>query len=310
MKQWKKIVIVATITILATLWYNSAALATDVLAGVDLWVTTTEDDVTYVNFSLNPIPPDYFDAGSDIFDGIIYFQGNPLSVELGPTDTIVERLQNAELDCDGDPATIDIEIVALNLASVEPIFVTYGGGGSPEEWYVQMCLSDVDSQQTGSMIINQNCAAGGTFSAELPVKPKLTFTRIAPAKEVDYYPGTITYNANGHWLYNNDGFSVITSPGTVLVDHDCNSGTPDVMVGPSSNFYPGLKATPCGSCPGPMPAFSMVMTLWQSSWPADHGVYPPQSETPIPTLTEWGIIIFMMVIMGIGVMILRKRRMA
>ncbi len=32
-------------------------------------------------------------------------------------------------------------------------------------------------------------------------------------------------------------------------------------------------------------------------------------DTPVPTLTEWGIIIFMTLMMGIGVMVLRKRRM-
>ncbi len=30
---------------------------------------------------------------------------------------------------------------------------------------------------------------------------------------------------------------------------------------------------------------------------------------PIPTLTEWGMIFFMAIMMGTGVMILRKRRM-
>lgn len=38
-----------------------------------------------------------------------------------------------------------------------------------------------------------------------------------------------------------------------------------------------------------------------------HGVY---TSIPIPTLTEWGTIIFMTVIMGVGVVILRKRTMA
>ena len=43
----------------------------------------------------------------------------------------------------------------------------------------------------------------------------------------------------------------------------------------------------------------------------DNKIYafgPP--EEPIPTLTEWGLIIFMMVMLGIGVMIIRRRRVA
>jgi hypothetical protein len=310
MKQWKRFILIMVVTILTSLCYNAEAMATDVLAGVDLWVTTAAGNVTYVDCSLNPLPPDFFGPGSDPFDGIIYFKGVPLSAELGLTDTVVERLDDAILPTCPSSDTVDIEIIALDLVSTEPITVTYNGGQNPESWDVQMCLSDVASPQTGSMTINQNCAAGGTFSAALPVKPKLTFVSVGPALERDYYPGTITYTTNGHWLYDDNGFNVITSPGTVSVDHDCNNSTLEVTVGSSSNFYPGLKATPCSSCPGPVPSYSMVITLWQSSWPAAHGVYPPQSETPIPTLTEWGIIILMTVILVIGVVMLRKRRLA
>jgi hypothetical protein len=39
------------------------------------------------------------------------------------------------------------------------------------------------------------------------------------------------------------------------------------------------------------------------------GAICDQPATGIPTLSEWGIIIFMAVILGIGVVILRKRRM-
>jgi hypothetical protein len=35
----------------------------------------------------------------------------------------------------------------------------------------------------------------------------------------------------------------------------------------------------------------------------------PESPTSIPTLSEWGIIIFMMIMLGIGVVTLVRRRM-
>ena len=40
----------------------------------------------------------------------------------------------------------------------------------------------------------------------------------------------------------------------------------------------------------------------------DDKVYAFGSSASIPTLSEWGIIIFITIMMGIGVMILRKRR--
>jgi hypothetical protein len=41
-----------------------------------------------------------------------------------------------------------------------------------------------------------------------------------------------------------------------------------------------------------------------------NGVGDACEATSIPTLSEWGTIIFITVMMGIGVMILRKRKMA
>ena len=46
----------------------------------------------------------------------------------------------------------------------------------------------------------------------------------------------------------------------------------------------------------------------ESQHPVDANATVHQMTTSIPTLSEWGIIIFMMVIMGIGVMVIRKRR--
>lgn len=322
MKQWGKIVIVATTIILAPLWYNSAALAQNVLAGVDLWETRPGDASHEFGGGTDcpPIPADFFGPGSDPFDGIIYFQGQPLQTipagTLGSTDTIVERLTDAELPSCPSFDTVDIEIVALNLVSTEPITVTYGGMEDPDYWDVQMCLSSAVPQGTGIMTISQNCSAGGTFTAELPLLPKFIFTKVGePSTQwtIDYGSwgiGPVYYAVtDGHWLYSDHGFHVITSPGGLLVDHDCD-GTSDVAVGSSSNFYPGLKATPCNSCPGLAPTYSMVLTLWQSVDCGLQEVYPPQSDEPIPTLSEWGIIIFMTVMLGIGVvMILRRRRM-
>lgn len=61
-----------------------------------------------------------FDFGGDI--GIVEFKGEPLDPpNLHNTDTIVERLQDAELPHLGSSDTIPIEMVALSLVSIEPV---------------------------------------------------------------------------------------------------------------------------------------------------------------------------------------------
>ena len=249
MKQWKKVVLIVTIIILTPLYYNYSALAQNVLAGVDLW-ETRPGDATFVfggGVECPPLPADFFEPGSDPFDGQVTFQGQPLQTTpagiLGSTDTIVKRLTDAELPSCPSSDTVDIEIVALNLVSTTPITVTYGGQ-DPENWDVQMCLSSAVSQGTGIMTISQDCNVGGTFLAELPVTPKFIFTLVgepSTQRTLDYGSwgvGPINYDVTDeHWLYSDHGFHMVTSPGGLLVDHDCD-GTSNVAVGSSSNFYP------------------------------------------------------------------------
>ena len=288
MKQWKKVVLIVTIIILTPLYYNYSALAQNVLAGVDLW-ETRPGDTTFVfggSVECPPIPADFFEPGSEPFEGQVAFQGQPLqtipSGILGSADTIVKRLTDAVLSPTGCPSsdTVDIEIVALSLVSVQPITV---GGFPPALWDVEMCLSSGTSQPVGSKTINKDCDEGGTFTAVIPVIPKFIFTRVDPPHDqriLDYGLegiGPIYYDVtDGHWLYNDLSFNVLTSPGGLLVDHDCN-GVIDAAVGPGSNFYPGLEAVPC-DCSSTPTAYNMVLTLWQSPDCGNHGVYPPQAQ--------------------------------
>ena len=238
-------------------------------------------------FECPPLPADFFGPGSDPFEGQVAFQGQPLptipSGILGSADTIVERLGDATLPSCPSSDTVPIEIVALDLVSTEPITVTNsGGGGAPSQWDVRMCLSSETSQPIGSKTIDKDCDEGGTFTATIPIIPKFIFTRVDPPHDQmiwDYglSGDVVVYGVlDGYWLYDDPGFNVITSPGGVLVDHDCN-GVSDVAVGPGSNFYPGLQAVPC-DCQSDPSEYNMVPTLWQSQGCGDHTVYPPQEE--------------------------------
>ena len=82
-----------------------------------------------------PLPADFFDPGSLPFDGLVRLQGAP------GLDAVILRRNAGGLFPD-PPAPIDIpiEIIALNLVSVEPIVVTYSGGAT-EQWNVQVNLN-------------------------------------------------------------------------------------------------------------------------------------------------------------------------
>jgi hypothetical protein len=147
--------------------------------GVDFW---TCPDASYVFGGagcLFPIPADFFAPGSDPFQGTVNAAGHDPLV-----DTIIERLDQAvvpEPHPKSDP--IQIEIIELHLQSVAPITVTYNGGQDPEDWDVEVELSPTPPS-TGTMTITKTHCNGGTYTADLPVQPQFTFTKVGDPGEV------------------------------------------------------------------------------------------------------------------------------
>lgn len=131
-----------------------------------------------------PIPADFFGPGSDPFDGEVCLEGQPLGVteygEFAEADTLIQRATDPFDRCDlpsPTPRTVPIEIVALSLKSVDPITVTYNGGMSSEDWDVAVDLSAAPAS-TGSLnVIKEHCN-GGTYTSDLNVYPKFTFTKV------------------------------------------------------------------------------------------------------------------------------------
>jgi hypothetical protein len=176
-----------------------------VAAGHDAWLVS-EGNATH-DFAATPIPADFFEPGSDPFDDQVFFAGSG----TGPCgDMLVERKAPLSLP---DPLpsgdTVDIEIVALSLRSVDPITVTYNGGLDPGEWDVDVELS-VNPQTTGSMTVTRTHDNGGVFDSVLPVVPKFTFTRVDPpndTRELDFgvegIPAIqIESDPNATWTHN------------------------------------------------------------------------------------------------------------
>jgi hypothetical protein len=291
------------------------------LPGVDLFVTPA-DIGTHVDFSepdgCQPLSADFFGPGSDPFDGVVAMQGNPLETVppdvLGNTDTIIKRTQPGFLGACPSSAMVEIAIVALSLVSTEPITVTYNGGQDPELWDVQMCLSSSHEQPPGWMNIFYECLnSGGYFEAFLPVIPRLVFTKIdEPSRQIIWDPGLEEVPAliiTGNWSFADHGFGIITSPGGVLIDHDCDPATPEITVDAGSNFFPGVTGLPC-YCDDPPSSYTMVSTTLYYSC-VTQIVFPPIGAEAIPTLSEWGLIVLALLILAGGtVAVIRKRKAA
>ena len=129
---------------------------------------TTGNGESFHNFAASPIPAGFFGPGSDQFTSSVPLVGVPLQPLVDDIDTIIHRNDDV-----WTPGTTTLTMTALNLRSINPITVTYGGS-NPESWTVRVNLSDFKSS-TGSMSIN----SGGTFDSSLKVWPKFTFTRVS-----------------------------------------------------------------------------------------------------------------------------------
>src|SRR5687767_7571403 len=144
---------------------RAAAQSTYIPAGDDKFETTNNGE-TYHNFQASPIPANFFGAGSNQYSGIVPLEGVPIPGQ-GDIDTIIHRNNDVFA-----PGSTTITMTALSLKGINPITVTYTGGGS-ETWAVRVSLSDVQAS-SGSM----SFSSGSSFDSSLKVWPKFTFTRI------------------------------------------------------------------------------------------------------------------------------------
>ena len=184
-----------------------------------------------------PIPADFFGPGSDPFVGEICLKGEPLGATPFGTfevaDTLIRRTADP-FEC-GAPfpanAVIPIEIVALSLVSIDPVTVTFNGGQNPQQWDVQVNLSQAVPQQQGFMDVQKTHPNGGVFLSELPVIPLFIFSEVGNPGNVRVFDTALK------------GFPpILLNNGKSPTDwvHDVKLGTlaPE---GPPSCFNPGIN---------------------------------------------------------------------
>ncbi len=141
-------------------------------AGDDCYRTPC-DGGTFADFSENPIPADFFEPGSEPFDGVITLGGGTGSAP----DTVFHRIDEMCFQPDLPVGvTTPLELVQLNLISCEPVTIMING--TPTLWDVEMTLGE--PQPPGLMQAFMTGPSGGVFSAHYTIQPVYTFIETEP----------------------------------------------------------------------------------------------------------------------------------
>jgi hypothetical protein len=216
----------------------SPAYADEVLAGDDL---------------IRTLPETNFNFGPGI--GFVDFTGNPLDPNLyGVADTIIRRYDDTNFPAfgtnpwDGDQTpgtatTIDIELVALSLRSIEPVFVP-----GPDSFFDVFVTLDSELSSPGSMTLRHEWNDDGLFQGTFDS----TFSIFADALFVPVGGGP------GDFVVDIDNLT-LSSTGA-LWNHD----------GPGGFYFPfvreehpgfGVHSGEIVPTPGPLTAFITGLTL-------------------------------------------------
>ena len=118
---------------------------------------------------------------------------------LGTTDTIVRRTAPGNVPVVPSTTTIPIELVALSLASTQPITVTYNGGQNPEQWQVGVRVGDAPG--TGLMNVTRQSMTGGIFHANVGVSPLFVFRKLTDNTSVSIQIPMALSWANVPWAF-------------------------------------------------------------------------------------------------------------
>lgn len=235
----------------ALLLCPGAAVAQDadvLFAGDDGW-TTPGGGQSQINLE------DYAELVKEALGGdiesetLVSLKGAPLSEELGSVDTIIRRPN--DIDISGGEAEGELEIVALNLESEEPVRLADG-----RVYWLRVCLAQRGS---GYVVVRVENEDGGTFGSSFPVLPKLIFTNADDPGDVvtvdcatGACPAIQLASENSGWVRSGGpgGFSPLEKGLTpirrgIIIDTDCDgAGDTETIGNVGTNFHAGFAAEP------------------------------------------------------------------
>jgi hypothetical protein len=207
--------------------------------GIDVF-RTLDDGSSFMDFSKQPIPAGFFCKGSKPFRGKVLWMGVPVTTglpgELGQTDTIVQRLDDAVFNENGVART-RIQVSALQLESMAPIKTSCGS------YKVRVVLDG--AQPITSMRIVRVGEYGGRFLARLALRARFVFTPLSALdKQLELPPHEITFPLNPRftWAFRPNAKKALAKKGSVMVDTNFDS-VPDTFLPGTSNFAAGWNGT-------------------------------------------------------------------
>ncbi|HEX4963295.1 MAG TPA: hypothetical protein VF173_20865 [Thermoanaerobaculia bacterium] len=243
------ILAVLIVSLLAGL--SPLAAETSIQRGIDVFATTA-NGTSYYDFAQNPIPAGFFCEGSKAFTGRVALKGLPLATgtpgQMGSTDTIIERLDDANFDANGVAVT-RIQFRALSMVSIAPIKTACGSFHA----YVSLA----GKQRTTTMTIYRTEEGGGNFVAPLAVNARITFIPVKPSRTKSARPlvltGAFTFPAISlPWSFQNGAKAKRIA--SVVVDTNGDLA-PDTLLPGTSNFLAGRSPAEtksfdgCDPCP-------------------------------------------------------------
>ncbi len=208
-------------------------------SGIDPW-RTPGNGRTYIDFATIPLPAGFFCFKSEAFAGRIIFRGVPVATggapkALGKTDTIVQRLDEAVFDQNGE-ATTRIQVRVLHFESVKPIKTACG------DYNVEVRLNG--EQPITNMRIVRDNEIGGRFFAPIAVNGKLVFTPVkGKSNEILEINRNVRFPADQgiSWADRFAPKQGVRHTGFVQVDTD-NDRVPDTFLpGTTANFAAGAS---------------------------------------------------------------------
>ena len=225
--------IFALLAVAAVLALPAVAADGAIYGGIDTWITTTG---THFDFDQEPLPAGFFCPGSQPFTGRIDLLGVPVATgkpgELGRTDTIVQRLDDAVFNKRG-VATTRIQIKALSLQSVKPIETACGS------FVATVSLNG--PQPVTTMRIIRDTANSGRYIAPVGVAAKVTFRSLSdPTAAPLVVQRQMQFLSPLHTSWALRGGRQ-NSANLVLVDTD-SDGRAETYLPRAGNFAPGRSS--------------------------------------------------------------------
>lgn len=220
--------------------------------GIDAFVTVGAGS-TYYDFAKTPLPAGFFCNSSKAFTDRVALKGLPVETaipgQLRNTDTIIERLDQAVFDANGNAET-RIRFRALSMVSINPINTSCG------TFHVYVTLDG--KQPVTKMRIRRNEANGGTFRAPLAANVRLAFVPVrgTSSRKLEI-KGSVNFPGKPiPWTFP-DG-KVVKQMTSAVVDTNGDL-RPDTRLPGTSNFTAGVPPQAlrsitaeayytCGSC--------------------------------------------------------------